>query len=420
MNIIPVVFITDNNYAIPTSVALQSMIDNANPCYNYDVYVLSKSVSITNINYFKQMAQKNVRVNIINIENNTLQKFDEEGYYVSSTALLKFDIANFLPQYDKVLYLDGDVLILRDISELFKINIEGYYVAAVPDMAAIDACHFEEHLDIRNYFNSGVMLLNTKLIREEELTEKLYEVKKMHPEYQCMDQDVFNDVFSKHILFLPPKFNLMFYNFLIANFSLTRVNEFYNTCYSTFGDMEKDAVVIHLTNEKKPWKYRDAYKSSDWMKYYRKTPFFQNGIEIKYNDELKIVSKFGVFTKIWTPPKTTLNIKNFTLVEKCRSANKVDIKLMGRIILKKKMEGFAIKYYFLGIRYKKVLDTGYFLHKLYTYKDHLCMALDDGGNEAIYKSGELLKKNNREYRGLYKQLQRLKEMKRNFENKKEE
>ena len=156
------------------------------------------------------------------------------------------------------------------------------------------------------------------------------------------------------------------------------------------------------------------------MKYYRNTPFFQNGIEIKYNDELKIVSKFGVFTKIWTPPKTTLNIKNFTLVEKCRSANKVDIKLMGRIILKKKMEGFAIKYYFLGIRYKKVLDTGYFLHKLYTYKDHLCMALDDGGNEAIYKSGELLKKNNREYRGLYKQLQRLKEMKRNFENKKEE
>lgn len=419
---IPVVFVTDNNYVLPTSVAIQSMIKNATVSYNYDIYIIAKDVSQNNKYLLQKFENSYIKINIIDINKVSINKYNEEGYYVSSTALLKFDIADLLPQYDKVLYIDGDVLILKDISTLYEINIDDYFVAAIPDMAAVDSCHFDEHLNVKNYFNSGVMLLNASLIRKNNISKQLYEVKRLNPDYKCMDQDVFNDVFYGRVLYLPPKYNLMFYNFLIAKYSLGRVNEFYNTDYSSFQEMEEDAVIIHLTNEKKPWKYKDAYKFKEWCDFYKQTPFHKHNVKINFQETESIKTKKGPFTKIWTKDVTSLSIGKILLAQKIRSENESQIIIGGLKCITQKKYGFNTFYYFLGIPYKSTYDFRYFIHRLYAYKDILRRAITQIASLQNYEI-ETLKVgvlgNIEDQINLFKQISLLKEMKKQYERSSE-
>lgn len=383
MKKIPVVFVSDENYCVPTAVAIQSMLDNAHQDTFYEIYIIADGISNEYKRKLEKLKNNRSLISIIEVNDTHLSKYSQEGYYVSGTALLKFNIADLLPQYDKVLYIDGDILVCKDLTEIYDIDVCKYCLAAIPDMAAIDACHFDERLEVRNYFNSGVMLLNTKMIRKKQLCKKLYETKQKHPEYQCMDQDVFNDVFREAILFLPPKYNLMFYNFIIAKFTLKRVNEFYDTEYSSFEEMEKDAVIIHLTNEKKPWKFEDAYKSEEWMSYFVRTTFKEVNLNRIPKNIDRIVTRKGIFTKIWTMPVTTLKICGIPVVKKKRVGANVLFSVFGINIFRKETDGFTNRYYCLGIKYKKNLDFNYFVHRLNVYTELLRNGIDTVATKEI-------------------------------------
>lgn len=422
-NILPVVFLTDDNYTIPTAAAIQSLIFN-NMDNDICIYIIAKDVKSENLECFKQFEKDNVHIHILDVKRIGLDKFNENGYYVSSTALLKFDIADLIPEFDKVLYIDGDVLVLHDLMGLYNIDISEYCVAAVPDMAAIDACHFDEHLPIRNYFNSGVMLLNTKLIRERNLKDELYDIKRKHPEYMCMDQDVFNDGFKNQVLFLPPKYNLMFYNFIVGKFSLERVNEFYNTDYCSYDEMEKDAWIVHLTNEKKPWKYSDAYKVDEWLKYYKMTPFYNSGKMVMYempdmNSPEPIIIKKGIFYKKSLPEKTLLYLWKIPLVGKYREGTITTLRVGQVPIARKIVNGFTIKYYFGGICIKKIIDSNYCIHRLNVYEEILEMAIRQLGkreNVSVKEMNENEIGSEEEQIKLYTQIKRLHELRENYED----
>lgn len=274
---LPVVLITDNNYVIPTAVAVQSMTGSLGRNSKLIVYIITCDVDEKNKNLFRELNRYNVKVRIIDCDTKELIRYNEKGYYVTGTALIKFCIPRFLPDYDKILYIDGDVLVRRDVSEIFDTDIESYYAAVVADMPAVVSCRWHKRLGLESYFNSGVLLFNARKFRDEGLEEKLFRVKEAHPEYCCMDQDVFNDVFAMKVRFLPLKWNLMMPNFLLmqdqTGLSVRDINSFFGLDYGSFKEMEEDACIIHLTNEKKPWKYSDIYMSREWYRVFKKTPF---------------------------------------------------------------------------------------------------------------------------------------------------
>ena len=273
----PVALICDNNYVIPTAVAVRSMIDSFRRKGKLTVCIIACGVDEKNKALLRKMKRRNVKLRIIDYDAANLGLFNENGYYVTGTALVKFCIPRLLPEYDKILYIDGDVLIQKDITELFSINIDSYYAAVVADMAAVVSCKWHIRLGLKNYFNSGLILFNAEKFREEGLEKRLFAVKKAHPEYQCMDQDVFNDVFDTNVRFLSQEWNLMMPNFLLMQeqmeLTIKDINSFYGSNYESLMDMEHDACIIHLTNEKKPWKYSDIYMSKEWYRIFKKTPF---------------------------------------------------------------------------------------------------------------------------------------------------
>jgi lipopolysaccharide biosynthesis glycosyltransferase len=125
--------------------------------------------------------------------------------YFSKAALYRLLIP-FLIKVDKVLYLDIDIVVLKDLKLLWDKEVD--LVGAVPDGFSI--C-FKKRLNLNTeyYYNSGVILFNSKKIREEmpDYKEQILQVQKNYTlEYK--DQDIFNIIFLNRITFLGYEFNL--------------------------------------------------------------------------------------------------------------------------------------------------------------------------------------------------------------------
>lgn len=116
-----------------------------------------------------------------------------------------------LPSVDKVLYLDADTLILDTVDELWETDICHCYVAAVRNVFEKTVKDWPRKMGLDNpegYFNSGVMLMNLKKMRQDRVPDKLVSLGRA-PEQRLNwpDQDALNVVLGKKSRLLEPKWN---------------------------------------------------------------------------------------------------------------------------------------------------------------------------------------------------------------------
>lgn len=205
MNEVVIAYITDDNYVMPTIVSIISAIMNKNENSIYKIFIIGVSINNENKKIIEEFISKNINdkiyLNILHF--NQHYNFDDSHPYVTSAAIFKFDIANILSDYDKVLYIDCDTIILKDLTELFEINLNDYYAAVVKDYI-VYVLHENLLLGIEDYFNSGVMLLNTKLLRKDNVKELLLDYKINKDRRHFMDQDCFNYIFNSKVKFIKP------------------------------------------------------------------------------------------------------------------------------------------------------------------------------------------------------------------------
>lgn len=99
---------------------------------------------------------------------------------------------------DKVIYLDADTMVHRNINELYSIDISRYELAGVLDAMG-------RHWIYPTYMNSGVLLLNVKNLKRTGSFEKALEYSLCHSTI-LVDQDAINR-YCRHKLYLPSRFN---------------------------------------------------------------------------------------------------------------------------------------------------------------------------------------------------------------------
>lgn len=175
-NNFPIVFASDNNYVRYLSVAIVSLIENCSSKYNYDIVVLENNILEKNKKLLsKQISEyKNVSLRFVNV-----QKFFDENKNINFSTPAYFSIAIynrlFIPKifsnYDKVLYLDCDIVVKKDLFELYETDIDEYYIAAVIGMCLIEQLESKNNTEI----NSGVILYNIKKCIDSNFTEKCLE-----------------------------------------------------------------------------------------------------------------------------------------------------------------------------------------------------------------------------------------------------
>lgn len=273
-NKMPIVMICDENFVMQTCVALTSLRMNKKNNTIYEVYIIVADCTEQAVVCIKNQSGVDFNINIIEA---SVKQYSEikQLTHISIAGLLKFDICNMLPQYNKILYLDGDIIVRGDLWELFCTELENEYVACVVHSLGI--------ITGERKMNSGVMLLNAKKIREENLRDILFETRKALGERKSMDQETFQIVFGEEKLFLPPKYNIMMdkIDYEKKYYSIQEYNKFYKTCYKNRKEVVDSAIIMHFTGAIKPWKYSFAKGFKEWQKYYQATFGSDKALKLK-------------------------------------------------------------------------------------------------------------------------------------------
>jgi lipopolysaccharide biosynthesis glycosyltransferase len=201
--------------------------------------------------------------------------------------------------YKKAVYLDGDMICLTDIAELFKTNIEEYCLAASPDIMGIGGYYSRTHnnrlykqnystnsnfndgkLIVKNidkYFNAGTLLFNIHNIKQNITTSSILEFA-VSKNWKCHDQDVLNILFEEKTLLLP-----MHWNYTeeenIERFAPAYLQEDYYAA-------KDNTKIIHFCKNK-PWKLFYYAANFQYFWYYAlQTPFYSTIIQRMRTDGL--------------------------------------------------------------------------------------------------------------------------------------
>ena len=198
MNNRSIALICDDKYVMPTAVTIQSIKDTYKGVSHVDVYVCTFGLNDSNCIFLESLSTDCFSVIIKICEADKYKNYIErinQKTHVTPTSLLKFELPNILPDVDKLLYLDSDIIVKGDLEELFQIDIKDYYLAASPEIwRNLDKYWAGEDFSIENsfYFNSGVLLYNLNLMRIDNISSSLWNRKienSKDPSKKTMDQD---------------------------------------------------------------------------------------------------------------------------------------------------------------------------------------------------------------------------------------
>ena len=114
-------------------------------------------------------------------------------------VLMRAALSKIFPQYDKILSLDVDTIVNENISSLWDINLDGYYLAAVRE-------EHKSHDDFL-YINMGVALLNLKQLRKDHKDDEIIRAINTKP-YDYKEQDCINELCQGHIYRIPADYNI--------------------------------------------------------------------------------------------------------------------------------------------------------------------------------------------------------------------
>jgi len=276
---INICLVTDDNYAMPTGITVYSLLKNRNHKLKYHIYILGKKISKKQKDKFMEMNEKNFTVEVVDIiEKENFAQYRIENIPANETSIYKFFIPEILKDLDKVIYLDGDIIVQKDLQELFNINLNKKCIGAVKDTNGLD--YKELRNDNYQYFNSGVLLMNLQKMRKENFAERLLNYRKTGYN-KLMDQDTFNYVMKDEVVLLPFTYNTQISALSSVilgtnqyNIKIFRKYWNMNKKYKDIKEIFDDAFILHYTTAK-PWKYYDGYGNDLWLEYYIKSPYGQ-------------------------------------------------------------------------------------------------------------------------------------------------
>ncbi len=263
--IIPVFFSCDDKFVKFTSVALESMIVNANKIYTYRAYILNSDISLENqgiiYNHFNKYT--NLEINFVNVSDyiKSVDSLLHVRDYYSKTTYYRLLIAKMFTEYDKTIYLDSDMIIKGDISRLYEIDLGNNLVGAAHEQAMIQTDAYgdyvEKNLDISryNFFNAGMLLINSKLWRDEEVFEKFMYLLSIYTFKVTQDEDYLNVICKDRVLFVGDKWN---------------TESFLNKEIS-----DEDICIIHYIMWAKPWHFTEVRYNEFFWKYAKMNPYYK-------------------------------------------------------------------------------------------------------------------------------------------------
>ena len=250
-----IVITVDDNYIRPALIMLESLFEQNRTSMH--IYLLHSNVCAENLSKLTRHVAAlggdftDIRVDGALFEGAPVNKyFTKEMYY-------RLLIYRLLPEEERALYLDPDIIIRGEIDGLYHMDFEGKMMIAIPDYLG-DSYYPERKKNLGlgeeyRYINSGVILFNIPLMREQfDLNDMFAFLAREGSGYEFPDQDLINVYFKDRIKYAPRE-----YNFTTEYVS---VGDFLHYLFSPRYRRSERVVIAHYMGKCKPWKPSYYYK----------------------------------------------------------------------------------------------------------------------------------------------------------------
>ncbi|MBQ3551206.1 MAG: glycosyltransferase family 8 protein [Clostridia bacterium] len=273
---IPVFFSTDDNYVPYLDVAINSLITNASKEYKYRIIVLNTGLCPENMAKVKLNECPWASIEFIDISGKIegISSYFKNVYHFSIVTYYRLFIASLFPQYDKIVYLDCDLVVQGDISELYETDLGNNILGAVSDQFVCNTPEFREYaekaigVDPDTYFNAGVLVISLEQFRKNGIEKQFikliteYDFDLLDPDQAYLNYLCFGKTFR-----LPDGWNKS----------------------PTGLPCEGNKNIVHYNLYKKPWQYDDVIDGEYFWHYAERSPFYEQILETKaaFNDAEK-------------------------------------------------------------------------------------------------------------------------------------
>lgn len=225
-------------------------------CYHHDnckVYIMNRDIPQEwFIGIRKRLKCRNSELVDIKLTGDAISKEWKMAPYGAHINYMTF-ARYFIPQFveeEKVLYLDSDVIVTRNLNDLFKIELGNHLVAAAKVVYGLE-----------DRFNAGVLLINNKLWKAENIQKQCIDI--TNNEHETLieaDQTVLNRLCGQRYIVLDDT-----YNFQIGYDRLAEQRKQYFILEKSLNPLP---AIIHYLSDDKPWNLFSFCRLRDvWWKY---------------------------------------------------------------------------------------------------------------------------------------------------------
>lgn len=262
MTKIPVVFTFDKRIILGAAVTIKSLIDRAKADTSYDIYVYHPDIDDKTAGEFKKMLEgtnHSITFEYISTERFKGAPINKGGSW-TEIVYYRLLIPELLPQYEKVIYADTDVLFKDDLSDIYNLDISDYECAAVamePNNENM-ICHkyFPENKNALTFISSFIVF-NSKKMREENFVQRIFDtIKTFNTRLKFFDVDALNITCNK-IYELPFRYGVFQSMFYHDDWSKSYEFNFLKHVYSEeeLRKETRNVVMLHYAGKPgKPWR----------------------------------------------------------------------------------------------------------------------------------------------------------------------
>lgn len=297
MNIIPIVFAFDNNLVFPACVCISSLMMHAKPETFYDIFIIhskSEKLDTSKLDLIPSY-YPNCKIQYRKIDNIFNESFQIRG--ITTPTYYRLLIPDLIPEYDKIIYADVDIIFRMDLSELYSISLKDKYLAATHEINMNISQEGRKHISsipqlvLGEYIQAGFIVMNSELIRKDNIQKKFLDLAKQKFTFQ--DQDILNIACRGKIYILPWYYNMTTYSY----YYLEKKSELLGEYANSNQELARNYSNIHY-NGAKPWNSY-AINFDIWWEHYRKSPYYQSKFYFDFfNSKLTEYDRLSLLKRI--------------------------------------------------------------------------------------------------------------------------
>lgn len=286
-NNIPVVFSSSNYYVPYTSVTIQSLLEHTDSRNNYDIIILHTNITDINQQHLHALTHgyHNVSMRFLNIIELTDDLRWIANNHISAESFYRLYIPALFREYERIIYLDCDLIVLHDVAELFQIDMGDAIVAATVDAdhAGQYGCNYNNVIAYSDtvlrmekpydYFQAGVLLFSVRAFNQSMDLEALINYAQER-EYMYMDQDILNARFQGRVKFVPMQWNVMTNTYQFRMDKLIRRSA-PERIWKAYLEARQDPFIVHFAGGDKPWINPETDMAFLFWEYARNNPFYE-------------------------------------------------------------------------------------------------------------------------------------------------